>query len=210
MVGRHAEWGVPRVKNDWGRTRPQVGTRGMVGAGGSAFRTISDSNTPDPGGGHRPAWKRPKDDTHGPRWTPDVHGFPVLGSLTPAEKDRRDCAVQIRAVVVDKDSKMDPLCHPEWDGSHRAPLGRLIKAPRRRMRPAGDGGSARRVTPAGRNDARKKSAVRPLSVEAVEFSLAPAPEQNARSGWKTKSSRTGGISPTVVVEPPLPTAGGGG
>ena len=30
--------------------------------------------------------------------------------------------------------------------------------------------------------------------------------------WKAKSSRTGGISPTVVVEPPphLPTAGGGG
>ena len=31
------------------------------------------------GGGHHPAWKRPKDDTHGPRWTPDAQGFPVLG-----------------------------------------------------------------------------------------------------------------------------------
>ena len=153
----------------------------MVRAGGSASRTISDSNTPDPGGGHRLAWKRPQDDTHGPLWTPDVQGSPVLGSLTPAEKDRRDRAVQSCAAVVDKDSIMDPLCRPEWDGSHRAPLGRLIKAPRWRMRPAGAGGSARRVTPAGRNDARNKSAIRPLSAEAVEFSPAPAPEQNARS-----------------------------
>ena len=32
-----------------------------------------------------------------PRWTPDSHGFPVLGSLTPAEKDRRDRAVPDRA-----------------------------------------------------------------------------------------------------------------
>ena len=75
---------------------------------------------------------------------------------------------------------------------------------------AGDGGSARRVTPAGRNDTRKKSAVWPLSVEAVEFSPAPAPEQNARSGRKTMSSGTGGISQMVVVEPSLPTAEGGG
>ena len=59
---------------------------------------------------------------------------------------------------------------------------------------------------AGRNDAMKRSAVRPLSVEAVEFSPAPAPEQNVRSGRKTMSSGTGRISLTVVVESPLPTA----
>ena len=147
------------------------------------------------------------DDTHGPRWTPDVQGFPVLGSLTPAEKDRSDRAVQSCAVVVDKDSEMDPLCRSEGGGSHRAHLGRLIKAPRWRMRPAGNGGSARRMTPAGRNDARKKSAVRPISAEAVEFS--PAPEWNERVGWKTKSSRTAGISPTAVVEPPYQQQGGG-
>ena len=78
------------------------------------------------------------------------------------------------------------------------------------MRPAGDGGSARWVTPAGRNDAMKKSALRPLSVEAVEFSPAPATEQNVRSGRKTMSSGTGGIiSPTVVVELPYQQRGGG-
>ena len=174
----------------------------MVRAGGSASRTISNSNTPDPGGGHRPAWNGPKDDTHGPRWTSDVQSFPVLGSLTPAEKDRRDRAVQNCAAVVDKDSEMDPLCRSEGGGSHRAPVGRLIKAPRRRMRPAGNGGSARRMTPAGRNDAKKKSAARPVLAEAVEFSPAPAPKRNEQAGRKTKCSRTAGISPTAVVDPP--------
>ena len=135
-----------------------------------------------------------------------MQGFPVLGSLTTAEKDHSDRAVQSCAAVVDKDSKVDPLCRPEWDGSHRAPLG----APTANA--AGDGGSARRVTPAERNDAMKRSAIRPQSVEAVEFSPAPEPQQNVRSGRKTMSSGTGGISTTVVVEPPppLPTAGGGG
>ena len=56
----------------------------------------------------------------------------------------------------------------------------------------------------------KTSAARPLSVEAVEFSPAPATEQHRRSGWKTMSSGTGGSSPTEVVELPLSKAGGGG
>ena len=66
------------------------------------------------------------------------------------------------------------------------------------------------MMPAERDDAMKISAVRPLSVEVVEFSPAPAPEQNARSGRKTMSSRTGGISPMVVVEPPPPYQQRGG
>ena len=60
--------------------------------GAASETSILDNNTPDPGGGRRLPWKQQKDDTHGPRWTPDVQGFPVLGSLTPAEKDRRDRA----------------------------------------------------------------------------------------------------------------------
>ena len=46
-----------------------------------------------------------------------MQGFPVLGSLTPKEKDRHD-----RAAVVDEDLGMDPLCRPEGGGSHQAPL----------------------------------------------------------------------------------------
>ena len=183
----------------------------MVRAGGSASRTISDDNAPDPGGGHHPAWKRPKDDTHGPRWTPDAHAFPHLGSLTPAEKDRRDRPVPDRAPsMVDRNSNLDPLECPEGDGSHPAPLGRSVKTPRRRMRPAGNSGSARRGTPDRKNDTTRRSAVRPLSVEAVEFSPALAPEQKLLSGRKTRSSRTGGVVPSVVAEPPPPTDSGGG
>ena len=60
------------------------------------------------------------------------------------------------------------------------------------------------MTPARSDDAMKKSAVRPLSVEAVEFSPAPATEQNIRSGRKILYSGTGGISLTVVVDHPPP------
>ena len=44
-----------------------------------------------------------------------------------------DCA----SVVVEQNSILDPLGCPEWDGSHQAPLGRKIRAPRRRMQLAG-------------------------------------------------------------------------
>ena len=170
--------------------------------GGSASRTISNNNTPDPGGGHRLVWNRPKDDNHGPRWIPDVQGFPVLGSLTPAEKDRRDRAVQNCAAVVDEDSEVDPLCRPEGGGSHQAPLGRLIKAPRRQMRPARNGGSTRRMMPTGRIDTGKKSSSWPMP--------APAQARSEQAGRKTKSDRPGIIMPTAVAEHPLPKAGGWG
>ena len=107
--------------------------------------------------------------------------------------------------MVDKNSNLDPLWRPEWDGSHQAPLGRFVKAPRRRMRPAGNSGSARRVTPGRGTDAMRRSAIQPLSVEAVGFSPALAPEQNLLSGRKTMSSGAGGVVPTVVAEPPPPT-----
>ena len=66
---------------------------------------------------------------------------------------------------------LDPLCPPEWDGSHLAPLGSGVRAPRWRMRPAGDSGSARRVTPSAGNDAMRRSTVRPLLVEGRRSSL---------------------------------------
>ena len=68
--------------------------RGMVRAGGSASRTISNSNTPDPGGGHRLAWKRPKDDSHGPRWTPDEQGFPS-SPYFGAKGSPRSCSTEL-------------------------------------------------------------------------------------------------------------------
>ena len=56
----------------------------------------------------------------------------------------------------------------------------------------------------GGEDVMKISAVRPLSVEAVEFSPALATGEDRRPGRKTMSS------PTKVVELPSSKAGGGG
>ena len=50
---------------------------------------------------------------------PGCTWLPHLGSLTPAEKDRRDRAVLDRALaMVDRNSNLDPLECPEGDGSH--------------------------------------------------------------------------------------------
>ena len=124
-------------------------------------------------------------------------------------KNRRDHAIpDCASVVVEHNSNLDPLWRPERDGSHQAPLGRKVRAPRRRMRPAGISGPARRVTTERGNDAKRRSAIRPLSVEVVEFSPALVPEQNWKSGWKTMSSGAGGVVPAVVADPPVPTAAG--
>ena len=56
----------------------------------------------------------------------------------------------------------------------------------------------------------KTSAIRPLSVEAVEFSPAPATREDRRSGRKIMSSGTGRSSLTEVAELPVSKAGGGG
>ena len=196
MAGGRTGWTVPRFTNARRRTGPPAGKRGMVRAGGSASRTISDSNTPDPGGGHHPAWKRPKGDTHGPRWTPDANGLPVLGSLTPAENDRRNHAVPDRASAV-VETKSGSLGAQSKSTPTANAAGRKQRV--------GATGDVRQG-----NDATRRSAIRPLSVEVVEFSPVLAPEQNLLSVRKTMSSGTVAVIPTVVAEPPLPTAGGGG
>ena len=73
------------------------------------------------------------------------------------------------------------------------------------MRPAGISGPARRMAPVGVRDVKGRSAVRPLSVQAVEFSPTLVPERNETSGRKTMSSR---VAPAVVADLPLPTAEG--
>ena len=66
------------------------------------------------------------------------------------------------------------------------------------MRPAGISGPARRVTTERGNDAKRRSAVWPLSVEAVEFSPALVPEKKFISGRKAMSSGAGGVVPVVA------------
>ena len=129
-----------------------------------------------------------------------------MGSLTPAEKNRRDRAIPDRAsVVVQQNANLDPLWRPERD---QTPLGCNVRALRRGMRPAGISGTARRMAPVRGNDAKGRYVVRPLSVEAVEFSPVLVPENSLIFGWKTMSSGAGGVIPAVVADPPIPTAAG--
>ena len=67
------------------------------------------------------------------------------------------------------------------------------------------GGGGGGVMSTGGEEVMKISTVRPLSVEAVEFSPAPATEQHRRSGRKTMSSDTDGS-----CRAPLIQSGGGG
>ena len=57
-------------------------------------------------------------------------------------------------------------------------------------------------------DVKGRSAVRPLSGEAVEFSPTLVPERNVMSGRKTMSSGASGVAPAVVADLPVPTAAG--
>ena len=181
----------------------------MVRAGGSASRAIDDSDAPDPGGGHRPAWTRLPDNSQRPRWVPNEHGFPALGSLTLAKEKRRDRAIPGGGpVVVERNSTVDSTEHSERNKGLRAPLGRNVGAFRRGMWLARISGPAQRVAPVHGSEVKVSSAVRPLSAEAAEFSPALAREKKVESGRKTKSSGAGGVTPAVVADPPVPTVAG--
>ena len=90
-----------------------------------------------------------------------------------------------------------------------APLGRNVGVPQRGMRPAGVIGPARQVAPVGVLDVKRKSAVRPLSVEAVEFSPTLGPKIDVITGRETVSSGAGGVAPAVVAIADVPCPDGG-
>ena len=174
--------------------------------GGSASWTIDDSDAPDPGGGHQPAWRQPKDGTHKPRWTPHAQGFPPLGSLTPAEDKWRDRPV-LDGVnrVVARNSMMELISRSERDGGRMAPLGHNKAVPRRWMRVDGVSGPAQQMAPVGVRNVKGRSAVRPLS---VEFSPTLDPEMKVMPGQKSVSSGASGVAPAVVADVPVPTEAG--
>ena len=188
----------------------------MVQAGGSASRTNDDNDTPDPGGGGSgalggcpPAWRQPKGGTHGARWTPNAQGFPALGSLTPDEEKRRDHSVlECSDVVVARDTTMVPPLPSELGRGRMAPLGRNVGILQRGMRQAGVIGPARQVAPVGVQNVKRKSAVRPLSAEVVEFSPTMGHKIDVITGQETVSSGAGGVAPAVVAEVPVLTGAG--
>ena len=76
------------------------------------------------------------------------------------------------------------------------------------MGPAGVSGPAQHVVLVGVRNVKGRSAVRPLSVEAVEFSPTLDPERNVMSGQKAMSSGASGVAPAIVADVPVPTEAG--
>ena len=60
------------------------------------------------------------------------------------------------------------------------------------------------MAPVGVRDVKGRPALRPLSVEAVQFSPTLDPEMNVMSGQTTVSSGAGGVAPAVVTDVPVP------
>ena len=103
---------------------------------------------------------------------------------------------------------MESISRSERDGGRMAPLGRNKGVSRRGMRPAGVSGPPQQVAPVGVRNVKGRSAIRPLSVEAVEFSPTLDPERNVMSGQKTVSSGAGRVALAVVADVPAPTEAG--
>ena len=103
---------------------------------------------------------------------------------------------------------MEPTSPSELDRGRMAHLGRNVGVPGRGMRPAGVIGPARQVAPVGVMNVKRKSAVRPLSVDVVEFSPTLGPEIDVLAGRETVSSGAGGVAPAVVADVPVPTGAG--
>ena len=57
-------------------------------------------------------------------------------------------------------------------------------------------------------DVKRKSAVRPLSAEAVEFSPTLGPKMDVLTGQETMSSGAGGVALAVVADVPVLTGVG--
>ena len=132
-----------------------------------------------------------------------------MGSLTPAEEKRRDRLVPDGGnIVVARNTTMESISLSELDRGRMAPLGRNVGIPGRGMRLAGVSGPAQQMAPVGVGDAKRRSTVRPLLVEAVEFSPTLDPEMNVVTRRKTVSSGAGGIAPAVVADVPVPTEAG--
>ena len=213
MVCGCEEWPIPNFTDTRSPTERSAGKRGMVWAERSAARTIVNSDAPDLGGGKRapggcpPAWRQPRGSTHGARWTPNAQGFPALGSLTPAEEKRRDRSVPDSSeMVVAQDTTMEPISPSELVRGHMCPLERNIGVLHRGMRPAGDIGPTRQMDPENVLGMKSQSAIRPLSVEAVEFSLTLEPQTVVIAGRQTLSSDD--VAPVVIADVPAPTQAG--
>ena len=97
---------------------------------------------------------------------------------------------------------MVPPLPSELGRGRMVPLGRNVGVLQRGI------GPARQVVPVGVLDVKRKSAVRPLSAEAVEFSPTMGYKIYVITGQETVSSGAGGVAPAVVADVPVLTGAG--
>ena len=139
-----------------------------------------------------------------------AQAFPALGSLTPAEEKRRDRSVPDSSkMVVARDMTMEPISPSELRGrGYMGPHERNIGVLHRGMRPAGEIGPTRQMDPVDVLGVKSQSAIRPLSVEAVEFSPTLEPQTVVIAGRQTVSSDA--VAPVVIAGGGQIFGGGGG
>ena len=111
-------------------------------------------------------------------------------------------------MVVARDTTMVPPAPSVLGRGRMAPLGRNVGVPQRGMRPAGVIGPARQVAPVGVRNVKRKSTVRPLSAEAVEFSPTVGHKIDVITGQETVSSGADEVAPAVVTDVPVLTGAG--
>ena len=109
-------------------------------------------------------------------------------------------------MVVARDTTMEPISPSELGRGHMGPLERNIGVLHWGMRPAGEIGPTRQMDPVDVLGVKSQSAVRPLSVEAVEFSPALEPQTVVIAGRQTVSSDA--VGPVVIADVPAPTLAG--
>ena len=168
-IGRHR-----RMELDWG-----------------LLRTIGDRGATDPGGGvvgsrgRQPAWPLPVGRGLGLHWTSSEQAFPPLGSHSTTDRGRnernlRDCTEG----VLRSGDPMVPVSTVERDGGS-LPVVPQVSGARghgRGMRPAGRSRPIPQSKIKDLTDKRENAAVRPLSVEAEEFSLGTGTRNRVSDG----------------------------
>ena len=101
---------------------------------------------------------------------------------------------------------MEPISPSELGRGHMSLLERNIGVLHQGMRPAGEIGPTRQMDPVDVLGVKSQSAIRPLSVEAVEFSPALEPQTVVIAGRQTVYSDA--VAPVMIADVPVPTPAG--
>ena len=163
-----------------------------------------DRSATDPGGGmrvlggHQLAWQQQVGSVRGSHWTPNVQGFPALGSHANTDDGRCERPFpDDSGEVSENETAKVPISTLEMGGGPVVSQGREMGDPKWGMRPAGAGRSSPQKPVVDLSDVRGNAAVRPLSVEAAEFSPALGPWTRETTGTVALSSVAGAFGPIL-------------